>query len=332
VLLHDALWAQAARDAQAEGRTGYDFAPLFASVAPAIGAADVAICHMETPLGPAGGPFSNYPLFSVPPQIAPALARIGYDSCSTASNHTLDQGEAGVVRTLDALDRAGIRHAGSARSAAEAATINLLLVNGVIVAHLAYTFSFNGLVRPPGADWLANPLDPAVVLADAHRARQAGAEVVVVSVHWGTEYQHEPDAQQTSVARTLLASPDIDLIIGHHVHVVQPLERIGDKWVAYGMGNEVAWQNFSDDTQDGIMPRFTFTEVRRGVFRVTHVDVRPIHMWLDTRPARVLDVTAVLADPATPDPVRQACQRSWHRVRDIVGSRGAYDDGLVLDG
>ena len=105
----------------AEGRTGYDFAPMFASVKPVVSAADLAICHMETPLGPADGPFSGYPSFSVPPQVATGLADLGYDSCSTASNHSLDQGEAGVARTLDALDAAGIRHAGTARSPAEAA-------------------------------------------------------------------------------------------------------------------------------------------------------------------------------------------------------------------
>ena len=86
VLLHDALWYQAQRDAKAAGKSGYDFGPIFASVKPAVSAADLAICHMETPLAPASGPFFNYPLFSVPPQVVPTLKALGYDTCSTASN------------------------------------------------------------------------------------------------------------------------------------------------------------------------------------------------------------------------------------------------------
>jgi poly-gamma-glutamate synthesis protein (capsule biosynthesis protein) len=285
---------------------------------------------METPYAPPNGPFSSYPVFSVPPQIATTLAHVGYDTCSTASNHSIDQGEAGVDRTLDALDAAGVRHAGTARSAAEAATPNLLTVRGVRVAQLSYAYGFNGLRRPADKPWLANLLDPDRVLADARRAKAAGAEVVIVSIHWGTEYQHAPNAQQLSVARRLLADPSVDLILGHHAHVVQPLERIGDKWVAYGMGNEVAYQDFSADTRDGIMPRFTFTEVSPGVFRVTRAEVLPVHMWLDSRPVRLLDVARARSDPSLPAAERASCEASLRRVRAIVGQRGAYAAGLTL--
>ena len=93
---------------------------------PDISGADLAICHMETPYGKSGGPFTGYPIFEVPPSIATTIHDVGYDSCSTASNHSLDGGEAGIDRTLDALDAAGVKHAGTARSAAEAATPDLL--------------------------------------------------------------------------------------------------------------------------------------------------------------------------------------------------------------
>jgi poly-gamma-glutamate synthesis protein (capsule biosynthesis protein) len=315
VLLHEALWAQAQRDA---GGKGYNFGPLLASAEPAVKAADLAICHLETPLGDSDGPFSGYPLFSVPPQIAPALAAMGYDSCSTASNHAIDKGERGVAQTLDALDAAHIAHSGTARSADERSRLNLLTVKGVVVAHLSYTFGFNGLSRPKGKEYLANLLKADDVLAEARRAKRAGAQVVIVSLHWGTEYQHAPTAAQTSLAKTLLSSPDVDLILGHHAHVVQPLARIGDKWVAYGMGNEVAWQDFSEDTQDGIMPEFTFTEVSPGTFRVTDVKVRTLRMWLK-RPARVYDVATVLATPdANPALVRE-CRAALQRVQKVLG-------------
>ena len=332
VLLHSALWAQGANDAHALGQTGYDFVPLLASVIPIVSRADLAICHMETPFGPAGGPFTNYPSFLVPPQIATAIAAVGYDSCSTASNHSIDGGEAGVDRTLDALDAAGVKHAGTARTPAEADSITMLDVKGVRVAHLSYAFGFNGLIRPAGKEWLANLLDPDRILADAHRAKLAGAEVVIASLHWGTEYSHVANAQQLAVAQKLLASPDIDLILGHHVHVVQPIQRIGDKWVVYGMGNEVAYQDQADDTRDGIIPRFTFTETGPGEFRVTKAEVIPIHMWLDGRPTRLLDVPAVLADPDAPAAVKASCRASRMRTVSVLGTMGAFDAGLTVVG
>ena len=330
VLLHSLLWTQAAQDAAAQGVSGYDFRPLFASVKPAVEAADLAVCHLETPLAPAAGPFHDYPSFSVPPQVAPALADLGYDTCSTASNHSLDQGEAGVDRTLDALDAAGLRHAGTARSLIESIVPDILTVRGVKVAQLSYAFGFNGATRPAGREWLANLIDPDAILAAAHQAKRSGAEVVIVSLHWGTEYSHEINSQQESIARRLLASPDVDLILGHHVHVVQPLERIAGKWVAYGMGNEVAFQNQAQDTRDGIMPEFTFTQTGSHAFTVTNVVVRPVHMWLDGRPSRLYDVAAALADPATPAAVRAACAASRQRTVAVLGKRGAYEAGLTV--
>ncbi|MGH3623736.1 MAG: CapA family protein, partial [Sciscionella sp.] len=236
ILVHPAVTAQA--EADGGGRRDYD--RILAGVAPVVSSADLAICHLETPIAPAGGPFHGYPTFSVPPEIATAIAHTGYDTCSTASNHTLDEGAAGVRRTLDALDRAGVAHTGSARSAAEAARPLILRANGVKVAQLSYTFGFNGIALPPGKPWLANEIDPVRIIHAARRARAAGAQVVIVSMHWGTEDQHKVTAQQRRLAHRLLADGSIDLIVGCHAHVVQPFARIDGKWVAYGMGNLVA--------------------------------------------------------------------------------------------
>lgn len=330
VLLHSGLWHQAARDAQAAGRSGYDFRPMLAGVAATVSAADLAICHLETPLGRPGGPFSGYPIFNAPPQIAPALHDTGYDACSTASNHTLDKGEAGIRRTLDALDAAGLRHTGSARTPAEAATPTILEVRGVRVALLSYTFSFNGLRRPAGRAWVANLLDGKAVRSAARRARSAGAEVVILSVHWGTEYQHAPNEQQRRIARDLLGKSDVDLILGHHAHVVQPFERIGDGWVAYGLGNHLSWQSFSDGTRDGVLGRFTLTETAPGRFGVTRAEASPTLMSLDRRPARLLEISRALRDQRLPQWQRQACQASWRRSAGHLRSRGGPAAGLTV--
>ena len=338
VLLHPPLWAQASKD----GGARFDFNPIFAGVQARISKADLAICHLETPLGPPGGPFTGFPQFSVPPQIAPAIRQAGFDTCSSASNHTLDDAATGVFRTLDALDAAGLHHAGSYRSAAEAATPNIMDVKGTKVAQLSYTFGFNGLSRPPGQDWIANLIDPTAIIAEARRARQAGAEIVLVSLHWGTEYDHGANDDQLQWARQLLATPEIDLILGCHAHVVQPLEKIGDKWVAYGMGNEVArHEDPIDASREGVMARFTFTRIAPGHWRVTTAEAIPT--WVELTPViRIIDLSAALSPggPATtvgagvgvdPGAGEQATNlAAYRRISGYLRARGAEADGLGI--
>jgi len=330
LLVHPPLTVQAAADARAAGRTGHDFTRVLAAVAPTVTAADLGICHMETPLAEPRGPFTGFPIFSVPPQLADAAAGAGFDTCSTASNHSLDTGMEGVTRTLDDLDRAGLKHTGTARSAAEAATPNVLDVHGVKVGHLSYTFSFNGIPTEPGKAWSANLIEPAAILAEARRARAAGAEIVVLSLQWGTEYQNEADVGQTGLARELLASPDIDLIVGHHVHVVQPFEKLGDKWVAYGLGNLTT--RFPDgspeNTQDAAVPVFTFTRTGSG-WKVTDVTVRPTFMEYYPA-ARVVDLATAAADPAVSAEKRADYVRIHRRIEGYLDMLGARAAGLRI--
>lgn len=323
VLLHPPLWAQAAADARAAGTNGYDFDQIFGAVRPDVSGADLALCHLETPLGPPSGPFSGYPTFSVPPQVASAIADAGFDSCSTASNHSLDAGSAGIARTVAALDAAGVRHAGTYRSAAAERIPNIIDVRGVKVAQLSYSFGFNGLRRPPGKRWLAHLIDPAAIIAEARRARAAGAQIVVVSLHWGTEYDHHPNADQRRWARQLLADPAVDLILGCHAHVVQPFEQVNGKWVAYGMGNEIARHTDPiDSNREGVMPRFTLTELAPGRWRVTRAEAIPT--WMDLSPAiRLVDLPAALADPATPAPARATYRAAYRRIAGHVLADGA---------
>ena len=329
VLLHTALWNQAQADAAAAGHLGgHDFGPMLAGIRPVVSAADVAICHMETPVAPPGGPFSSYPSFSVPPEIASALAATGYDACTTASNHTYDRGADGVQRTLDALDAAGIRHAGSARTRQEAATTTLLDVDGVRLGLLSYTFGFNGIPAPGGETWRSNPIDERRILGDAATARRRGADVVVVALHWGDEYDHDPNGQQQALAPRLIGSPAIDLLLGHHAHVVQPIEAIGDEWVVYGMGNLVSNQGSQGpDKLEGLLVRFTFTERPDGRWRVGKAEFAAV-LTDDRGPIRVVDVRRALADPAIDPSLRPRLQTAWQRTAAIVRSRGGPAHGL----
>ncbi|MBT8225352.1 MAG: CapA family protein [Dactylosporangium sp.] len=333
VLLHNSLWSQAAADARAAGGTGYDFRPLFASVRSEVRSADLAICHLETTVGQSQGPFSGYPRFIVPPQVVTALKDVGYDGCSTASNHSLDDGERGIRRTLSVMDAAGLAHAGTARSAAEQGRPTIVTVRGVKIAMLSYTFSFNGLRLPRGKPWLANHLRAAAVLDEAKRARAAGAEIVIVSAHWGTEYRQTPDTGQVQLARLLLGSTEIDLVFGHHAHVVQPFERIGAKWVAYSLGNHVASQPQRETTRDGVMAKMTLRRQASGRWRV--VVAKTIPTWMDLsgsgkpRAVRLVSIPSVLGDATAPAPLRRACLRSLRRTNAVLISRGAAAAGLV---
>ncbi|MBB4685681.1 CapA family protein [Amycolatopsis jiangsuensis] len=319
VLIHPRLTEQAEED----GADRIDYRPLFAGVKPLVSAADLAICHLETPLAPEGGPYSGYPSFSAPPDIADALRDTGYDTCSTASNHTLDQGTAGVTRTLDKLDATGLKHTGSARSADEAGKPLILDVHGVKVAQLSYSFGFNGIERPSGKPWLANEIDADEVLDAAHAAKRAGAEVVIASLHWGVEYDHEVTDDQQQLAEKLMASPDLDLIVGHHAHVVQPFGKVAGKWVAFGLGNEVARHDEPrGSTEEGVAARFHFARdgghwtVDRAEYVPTLIDLGP--------PIRLRDLTTA---PPTPQG-----RKALSDTDEVVLSRGAGDEGLSRPG
>lgn len=336
VLLHEQLWAQAAADAKDATNTAnaannttathrqYDFDKIYAAVAPQVTAADLAICQLETPVSRPAGPFSGWPRFSVPPQVLATLKSIGYDSCTTASNHTLDAGPGGVTRTLAAMDAAGLAHTGSARSKAEAAKPLIITTDsGVRVGQLAYTFGFNGIPRPAGKPWIANQIDVAAISKAAHRLKKSGADIVVLSLHWGVEYDHLATATQRSQAAQLLASPDIDLILGAHAHVVQPAEKIHGKWVIYGMGNQVARHaNPIDASREGIMPVITFTERADGTFRATAAQIIPT--WMEISPRlRLVDLKGALADPGLSAGKRATYRAAVARIKGYVGAYGA---------
>ena len=326
VLPHTSVIDRAAADG---GGGGYDFRPMLAGAAPAVRGADLAICHMETVYGRDGGPYTGYPAFKSPPEVARALRATGYDSCSTASNHTLDDGAEGIGRTLDALDEAGIAHAGSARSAAEAARPNLLTAGrgegAARVAQLAYTYGTNGIPLPDGRPWAVNLIDAKRIVTDARAARRAGADVVVVSVHWGTEWQDDPDPQQLTLARELTAAAtagrrDIDLVVGTHAHVPQAYEKVNGTWVVYGMGDQIAGMMVNGAGaqeprgNQSSMARFTFVPPRKPGERWTVGKAEFLPQQFDPVAGRIIGPTASVRD----------------RIRSVVLSRGAAQDGLVM--
>ena len=253
------------------GGRHYNFAPFFVQIKPYIRSADLALCHVETPMTPAAP--SGYPVFNTPPALATAIRQTGWRACSTASNHTLDQGQRGVDETIAALDHAGILHTGSYSSAAAQRKPLIITVKGVRVAFLAYTEFTNGIPLPH--PWSVNLASAARILSDAHRARLDGAQVVIVNLHWGNEYIAQPSSFQLALASVLTRSPDITAIIGQHVHVVQPIRFINGKPVIFGEGNLISDQTSPPATQDGMIVLLTITVDSHGA-RVTVIHYVPI--------------------------------------------------------
>lgn len=251
------------RNAQSNaGESEYDFTPMFSDVTDLLKEPDATICHMETPVSPDGTNLteSGTLSFNTPAEIADALVDAGYDGCDTANNHSWDRTQQGIKDTRATLEEAGLKVAGPAASedGERRATYD---ADGVKVTQLAYTYTIHNsgeptTTVPPEAPWLKDSLWPAIgtkgILKDAKEAKDDGAEFVVVSMHWGSEYVTEPMEQQLSMAKELLESDSVDLILGTHVHVVQPCEKINGKYVLYGMGNSLS--NQSPETASSLRP------------------------------------------------------------------------------
>ncbi|GAA4706193.1 poly-gamma-glutamate synthesis protein (capsule biosynthesis protein) [Promicromonospora umidemergens] len=236
----------------ATGPTGIDYSPLLAGIDAWVVGADLALCHLEAPVAPLGTPPSGYPVFAAPRELVRDLDEQGWDGCSTASNHAADAGYDGIAATLQALDRAGMGHAGTARDRRESRSAQHYELHRdgrtVTVAHLAATYGLNGSTAPRGS-WSVDLIDTRRIVRQAEEARAAGADLVVVSLHDGHEYVTEPTPHQRKTTRALARSGQVDLVIGHHAHVPQPVEHLpggpgrDGMWVAYGLGNLLSNQS-----------------------------------------------------------------------------------------
>jgi poly-gamma-glutamate synthesis protein (capsule biosynthesis protein) len=257
---------------------GYDFTKLMAPSEDFIRGADIALCHMEVPVAPKGTKPSGYPMFAAPKQLVPDLAAVGWDGCSTASNHSVDKGFAGIEATLDAFQAAGMGHAGTARSKDESTQVQFYDVteNGrtVKMAQISWTYGLNGLSKPKGKPWSVNVFDMAdadvtPILNAAEDARAEGADIVVASVHCCVEYTTQPGSVQKQIVQQIADSGLVDLYIGHHAHVPQPIALLDGgprgkgMWAAYGLGNFVSNQDASTvgvkQSANGVLLTATFT-------------------------------------------------------------------------
>ncbi|MGH2701349.1 MAG: CapA family protein, partial [Actinomycetota bacterium] len=284
------------------GGRSYDFRRMLRFVRPILQRADVALCHAETPLTPRGP--SGYPLFSTPRSLARAIDWAGYDVCSTASNHSLDQGQYGIRSTRAALSRAGVAHTGSFASAAAQKRSTILTVHGVKVAFLAYTEMTNGIPLPHR--WSVNIARARRILRHARRARRRGAQVVVVNLHWGNEYQAKPSRFQRRLAERLTRRGTVTAVVGQHAHVVQPISRVNDRLVVFGEGNFISNQTAACcpvASQDGLIALLRIAVDSDGA-KVSAIDYVPT--WVRHPDYSVLPVGLALRRQLAPASVLRA--------------------------
>lgn len=321
VLLHPQLLDEAKQAAGTESGNGedYDFGPLLARLAPYVQDADAALCNLETPIGEP--PYSGYPRFTVPEAILGELEAIGYDGCTTATNHTVDAGTAGVERTLDALEANELFATGSYRTEKESKKPSILDVEGVKLGVVTSTYSLNGL--PEAADWQVDTgVDAKELIARGKATRKAGAEIVVAAVHDGAEYSTEPTASQKRLGRELAESGVFDFIYMHHTHSVLPIEKHKGTWIVYGLGNSVA--KHATPTilnREGIGVKATFTQEEPGEWDVSELS------WVPHQLSKEPVAWCQVFDPAGCIPEAEA-KASLKRTMATVDAYGAFADGL----
>ena len=325
VLSHTPIIDQAKRTAIANSTTemqlDYDFRPMFADVKPLISSVDVAICHLETPIAPDGEELSTFPFFGVPKEITIAIADAGFDRCSTASNHTYDRGNNGIDATVNALLAAGVKESGMARTPEEIEP-NIFVVNGIKLCHLSYTFSYNGLVMPTETQWRSALINPDRILRDAKRARELGSQATIVSMHWGTEKDSNLNSMQTTIAKELTASGLVDLIVGHHAHVVQPTEQVNGVWVMYGLGNVLSNLPTDDrwpiNSQDAVIATTSLTLSPTGKAIFNKPVMHPT--WVDKGHGWVIrDVQKSLKSSTTSYGLARELELSLGRTTRVLG-------------
>ena len=290
LLFHPNLWKHfAGANTAATDGTAFDFTPLFETMKPYIQASDIAVCEFETPIAKRGGPYTGYPVFNVPPEVADAAASVGYTACTHATNHSWDQGADGIARLWDTLASKGIAQTGSYKTE-EDSTKPLVIdspTGGGKVGLVTGTVSLNGMtadhdwqvdrLREAGDPQHQSDIDRAVAKAKA--AREQGADVVAMAMHSVQEYIDYADSWQVSEAHELADTGAFDVIYGAGCHCAQPIENYNGTWIIYGLGNTVTVSAPASRivNNQGVTARIQFAG-RKGVagaWRVSRIDWVP---------------------------------------------------------
>ncbi|BDQ01787.1 CapA family protein [Ignavibacterium sp.] len=229
-------------------KDSFDFNPVYRFVKPYLEHADFTFGNLETVIGKKGSTYSGYPRFKSPKEYVSALSQNGFDFVCFANNHTLDQSEAGVYTTIETLIRNNLGYTGAFQSQCDRDSIRIFKLNEIKIAFLAYSYGTNGSLIPKGKKYLINLIDLELIQKDILKARENGAELVLVNYHFGNEYQRIPSEFQKAVVNKTIEF-GADLITASHPHVIQPAEffktqkaKLDTGIVAYSLGNFISNQ------------------------------------------------------------------------------------------
>ncbi len=234
---------------------GYRFQAMYDSVEPIISAADIAFINQEAPMSSLHEP-SSYPTFNSPQEIATDLLAVGFDVFNLANNHMMDKGVKGVLSTLNYLDTLPVHIIGAFASEESRKQPVILTKNGVTVGFLGYTYGTNGITIPKDKPYLVGLIDDDILRTEVSALRSQ-CDFLIVSMHWGDEYHHQPNDEQKRLAQ-LLAELNVDVVIGSHPHVIQPMEYLTSAnghrtLVVYSLGNFISSQNKVDTMLGGLL-------------------------------------------------------------------------------
>ena len=275
-LIHSSIYNEANRNANYDG---YDFKPMITMIKDKVKGYDLAYYNQETILGGSEIGLSDYPTFNSPYEAGDAMLDAGFNIVSLATNHTIDRGEKAVLNSCEYWEtKSDVLTAGSYCSEEDRNEVKVMEKNNITYTMLNYTYGTNGIAIPNGKDYLVNvwPMDynadygvgyeafKETVKEDIERVRDK-VDVLIVAMHWGVEYTHTPTKYQKDAAE-FLASLGVDIVIGTHPHVVQPVEWIDDTIVFYSLGNFISAQDQKDNYNKmvGLMSSLDITKTVKG--------------------------------------------------------------------
>lgn len=247
--------------------TGYDFNSMFSEVRAYLERADLTFANQETMIGGVELGLSTYPRFNSPYEVATALKANGIDIVSIANNHSFDRGEKAIQNATAFYQKLGLLYTGAYQSEEDSQIIRTINKNGITFSFLAYTYGTNGIPLPKDKPYLVNQLELSRIAQDVKQAKQI-SDVVVVSLHFGNEYERMPNQEQKYIVKQVV-NEGADIILGHHPHVLQPMEWVkaenGHKgFVVYSLGNFLSGQKSIYREIGGILTLTINKEIKDG--------------------------------------------------------------------
>ena len=218
----------------------YDFSNAVKYVKDIVKDYDIAYYNQETPTGDDSIAYSGYPMFYTPSAYVDAMQDVGFNTVSLASNHSLDKGEKGVLNTIKYFKTTNMLYNGMNDSEEMRNNFTIKEKNNITYTMLSYTTKTNGLSTPKGKEYLLNTYDKEQVKKDIEAVRDK-VDVLIVAMHWGIEYINMPNDEEKEIAE-YLSSLGVDIIIGNHPHILQPITKVGDTIVMYSLGNFISNQ------------------------------------------------------------------------------------------